>query len=629
MQLSNNIFYEILSQQTKTIYTVIDLLDWDENLIGEIQGKVTDGSLSLGNSAIRRTVSMGLIVDETNFNITKVNNHISLGKKVRIKIGVSNEIPKYKHLGEKVWFKIGTYILTDASLTNDVGGGAQMSINAIDKMGMLSGEVGGQIQSPTEIHIAYEASVDDKGEVVYVNRLLTVEEMIRYAVIGLGGENPARVIISDVPRELRSPIQYKGKYNMYYDANYELVYPEKDGGAIYPDTGEPIDPDNLREGYRVIKPDDYMGYELVEFTYPGEMVKQPGDSITSILDDIKNTLGNYEYFYDVDGNFIFQEVKNYVNTSFTPLVELTDGDYIADFTKTPVVFSFKDTNLISSYSNAPDWKNIKNDFIVWGRPSTATAKTVMYHLAIDDKPVLPPGYTKPWQQYLVEYGDNAIKSGVGQDLATIDPGRYYNELKGKWQEIYNAKDILNDKGEVIEKEGWKSDPPQFSYYLDFIDSKSEFGQYSINTIGKRTISIIDDNVTMMYAPNVPDIFLMPKAKEGTPEAEEQRKKELYLTKIGANFIVVRGEMWGKEFASIPFAKDAFGVIRDLLFMHTTFNETISITSIPMYFLDVNQMIEVEDSKSNIYGSYLINSISLPLGIEGTMNISAIRSTPRI
>ena len=34
-----------------------------------------------------------------------------------------------------------------------------------------------------------------------------------------------------------------------------------------------------------------------------------------LLDNIKNKLGNYEYYYDIDGNFIFQEIKNYLNTS--------------------------------------------------------------------------------------------------------------------------------------------------------------------------------------------------------------------------------------------------------------------------------------------------------------------------
>jgi hypothetical protein len=35
------------------------------------------------------------------------------------------------------------------------------------------------------------------------------------------------------------------------------------------------------------------------------LVASPGESITSILDKIKNMLGDYEYFYDIDGRFVF------------------------------------------------------------------------------------------------------------------------------------------------------------------------------------------------------------------------------------------------------------------------------------------------------------------------------------
>jgi len=59
-----------------------------------------------------------------------------------------------------------------------------------------------------------------------------------------------------------------------------------------------------------------LGYIYTDFTYPGELIGNAGDSVVTILDQIKNLLGNYEYFYDIDGNFRFQEIKNNLNTSF-------------------------------------------------------------------------------------------------------------------------------------------------------------------------------------------------------------------------------------------------------------------------------------------------------------------------
>ena len=49
----------------------------------------------------------------------------------------------------------------------------------------------------------------------------------------------------------------------------------------------------------------------------------------------------------------------------------------------------------------------------------------------------------------------------------------------------------------------------------------------------------------------------------------------------------------------------------------------------MYFLDANTRISVYDKASNIYGDYIIKSISLPLAANGTMTISASRAFERI
>ena len=39
--------------------------------------------------------------------------------------------------------------------------------------------------------------------------------------------------------------------------------------------------------------------------YPDELLAKVGDSLTSVLDKIKNILVEFEYFYNLDGQFIF------------------------------------------------------------------------------------------------------------------------------------------------------------------------------------------------------------------------------------------------------------------------------------------------------------------------------------
>ena len=50
-----------------------------------------------------------------------------------------------------------------------------------------------------------------------------------------------------------------------------------------------------------------VGNQETDFTYPGELVFSAGDTVVNVLDKIIETLGNYEYFYDLDGHFVFSK----------------------------------------------------------------------------------------------------------------------------------------------------------------------------------------------------------------------------------------------------------------------------------------------------------------------------------
>lgn len=47
------------------------------------------------------------------------------------------------------------------------------------------------------------------------------------------------------------------------------------------------------------------GYHLTDLIYPSDLIANVGENIVTILNKIKDLLGTYEYFYDVNGKFIF------------------------------------------------------------------------------------------------------------------------------------------------------------------------------------------------------------------------------------------------------------------------------------------------------------------------------------
>jgi hypothetical protein len=74
---------------------------------------------------------------------------------------------------------------------------------------------------------------------------------------------------------------------------------------------------------------------------------------------------------------------------------------------------------------------------------------------------------------------------------------------------------------------------------------------------------------------------------------------------------------------------AYNAVRELLYQYTSYNESISLTAVPIYYLEPNTRITVRDSQSGIYGDYMINTISIPLDISSTMTLSCTRALERI
>ena len=76
-------------------------------------------------------------------------------------------------------------------------------------------------------------------------------------------------------------------------------------------------------------------------------------------------------------------------------------------------------------------------------------------------------------------------------------------------------------------------------------------------------------------------------------------------------------------------RSAYDEIKKELYQYTNYNEQISLTTLPIYYLEPNVRITVRDNQSGIYGDYMVKSISLPLDINGTMSLSCTRALERI
>lgn len=383
---NNDFLLEVDNMKIKNQYVKITLLSWKEEAIEEIQSQTISGNINIdNNSAIRRTASLQIYIPEDEVDYTSVASKISINKKIKVEMGIQNTLNKYTDYGI-LWFPLGIYIVSSVSIQQNTNG-ISVSLSLKDKMCLLNGECGGTLPASITFH---EIETSDQFDTNIVIENPTIYQIIQELVHHWGNEQLGKILIGDVETRIKQVVRWGGEKNLY-------IRPTTNKGKVsyIASLEKTSDAEEIPYGKDV-------GYIYSDFTYPGELIGDAGSTITDILDKIKNTLGNYEYFYDIEGNFRFQEIKNYLNTTYSTTVlnqlnrqNYTEEDniidsqsYIINKGKGKSVYKFTDSTSVISYSNSPKYENVKNDFIIWGMRESVTGQTLpfRYHLAIDSKP---------------------------------------------------------------------------------------------------------------------------------------------------------------------------------------------------------------------------------------------------
>lgn len=650
----------------KEQYIEIIVLNKDEKPIVAIQGKTVGGNLNLdGNSAIRRTCNLEIIADKKENNLTDIRGYLSINKKVSIKIGFLNETEYYKEY-KFIWFPMGVYLIINPSISNS-SNGISISLQLKDKMSLLNGECGGIIPASVTFH-EYE-TINENGE--YVIQKPTIYKIIQELVNHFGGEQLGKIIISDVDNRIKQIMKWVGSSPLYIikrtSNNVTQYFPTTD-----------INVAAAAGTFNTYEYGEDIGYVYTDFTYPGELIGDAGSSVCDILDQIKNLLGNYEYFYDVNGNFIFREIKNYLNTSYSSveLDKINNNNYLVDYNRGKSLYTFENSNIITAYSNSPQYSMIKNDFVVWGIRETAEGSSypIRYHLAIDQKPKIGNTYyvffyedkndkikkaktalnflsksnfptvgqeelfyraenenkvykwdsktkqyvevqssfvpivTKDWRTELY------LSGAISEPLAT-DSNYYYTELNNEWPKLY---DIENGKfyDNVLKNSS------DIDFYLDFIDSTAAISELSVSNIGRRTKVVNDSDINCVFEPEIPNLVLLNNEDENLTELRKECEDQ------GQDYIQMSSDLFTKIAVGGKF-NSAYNMVRELLYQYTSYNESITVTALPIFYLEPNSRVTVRDTGSGIYGDYIINRITLPFDINGTMTLSGVRALERI
>lgn len=637
--LKDSVFLKKFDElKLKEQYVKLIVLTFDEMPIQEIQGKVTGGNLTLdGSSGMRRTGNLSMIADEYENDLTDTKHLLSINKKVEVLIGFVNTTNEYTEY-DMLWFPQGIYVIISPNISHN-SDGVNISLTLHDKMALLNGECGGTL--PASVTFNEIEDIDEDGNIQVTEP--TIYQIIQELVNHFGGEQLGKIIISDIDNKIKKVMKWTGSTPLY------LYQEPATDGTIYNSFSTNYNELAARQaqGHGTIREFSYgqdIGYILTDFVYPGELVGNAGDTVVTILDQIKNTLGNYEYFYDVDGNFRFQEIKNYLNTSYSTFLinEMNADNYLVDYTSGESAYTFEDANIIQSYSNSPQYQQIKNDFLVWGKRTSIDGKDVpiRYHLAIDSKPTIGNSYkvffftdpddgitkakkpvefssksnfpdkgeagnyyyatdtdiiykwatdAKAYEQtpYTIEtikatdYRTELYMAGVASEPFGLDSNYYYTELKNEWPKLY---DMRNQKF----FEGVINQPSDIDFFLDFIDTPTAISEFSVQNIGRRTTTLVDDSINCIFEPDNPDIVIIEAGSENADSIQrecEARKQEYAQVRPEVYVMLLNGGA----------LRSAYDEVKKELYQYTNYNEQISLTTLPIYYLEPNVRITVRDN----------------------------------
>ena len=711
--LDKEFLKQVDSYYQREVHAKIVSLDFNENPVTEIQGNITQGTISInGDSSVRRSCNLTLVTSSINVNAIDW----ALSTKFRVYIGLKNFIDPQKY-DDILWFKQGTFIITSFSSQLNQSG-YTISIQGKDKMCLLNGDIGGNLFATHDFGKLYTQNNDGTTTIDDI----PIYEIIREAIHVYALEPYSNIVINDLDDCAVELLAYRAKgCNLYIvDEIFNTDGVETRTTGMYFDTdmiGKAIKEKGYLDGakfsivsnsnivrnyelIKIVKYGDTAGYRKTDLTYVGDLIEQVGGTITSMLDKIVKMLGEFEYFYDIDGRFIFQRKKIYFNVPWTTLVANGDDSHYATAANTSAnVYEFNRGLLVESFQNKPSVNNIKNDFAVWGKmQGVKTEIPIHLRYAIDQKPQIYYSYHKSqeegrpvifktpeyggnydWRELLYqmaldnnhyrgkledlsktikEEGVNAIKADetladvVEAEelyLSTWNSGydAYYADMLSFWRDIYNCdqyKKVKNEDGyfsyekmsedeerAYFENDYWNPEyvykqdgelkfiePQTLPFWIDFIDPTAELGQYAVSVIGRRPKVINDADVKAIFFRETPQVLFINEGQDPGYDEGDLSYTKLNLPASYVNYFSMSSQ-----------GKSAKETLDSLVYQHTYHQESISLTAIPVYYLEPNTRILVQDDSSGISGEYLIKTINYSLAHDGMMSITATRAEERI
>lgn len=427
--------------------------------------------------------------------------------------------------------------------------------------------------------------------------------------------------------------------------------------------------------YYVVKPKDFVDAPNIVRISKEAVLTEKSIRIKTLTNDlnlilklypnnnkIKNLLNNLKNVYDYNIKNLQQQYINVINVMKEYLVPYTGGTEDKCF-----IITGTEDNLrycyVSQYKNdnrnyykyiSESWLNLFNDltlkrdaltYLLEAKSSYTTPLLTKEYLEnrynemsniydgelISLKQQLDNYYSENSGEFdinnkIMEINQEIINYQLNIDSASNEIIYNYSDENDLQKNIDNYEKIkenmLNQKNNLLRDyfsnnySYWNKNviknPTNLKFWLEFIAKGLK--QYNIKQIGLRSFVTTNSTVKSIYERQVPQIIYYDN-------------KNIQKNKTGYNYLFFSNI--NNNFKNSIQGVSAKTIIDDLLYNYSYCAEQISLTTIPIYYLEPNTRIFIYNKNTKANGEYIINKISKQLSYNGLMTISCVKAVDKL
>lgn len=627
--------FDTTLQSIRNIDCKLFVLDYDYTILDEISGKTESVSLSVNaESDIRRTANINIVLKDdsrqTNSNIFywQVGNPYWFDKYIQIYVAIQDI-----NTQEYVWVNEGIYMVNSPTISYDATTN-NLSFEAVDLMSKMTGLRNGQLEGMTytipagsTITGALKTLLVEQGFDKYIIFTPPYDYVPQEIKIDIGGTT------YDLLRALRD---INANWEMFFDVDGVFHFQQIPSGKVI------VDPESGEEG-------------------------EPTPVIDQTMWDKLNVS------YDLDTSF--EDVKNYVEV----LGKVHEPSEYGTVTIDGSTLNMKLTNIIASYLN--------NVWVV-GIPVIATegatqpealatpiTQIIIKDIAgadvsdiILDTPIIAAN-----EYYCVKLTFNDIECETCEYLGALQPravafennpeSPFYVGTSTQYESAYgNVVDFASENEDYIVEFSPAIAGSTMTLNLSPWCTASNFNAANIGDTWKFKLNIeslsqyiVTMSITMGGSTDTYSIRNMANERISLDYAQDYL---LIATKISSTTLQfnvmyypmpasvlpmsttsvlnlpkfnrqVRMVCAGDEYDNIYSDSLAEQRARYEIYLRSRVHDSINITSVPIYWLEVNDIIEynLPNSDSETTDLWLVKSFNTDISTSGTQSISAIRYYP--